>query len=231
MNHWGPAVVVCLLASPLAAHAQSASLFVSVSAGVNVMPHENEETRFAGSAAPEEVGQVSTSTGPALVGAIGRDLRKGLRMQIEVSYRANRIKGDSRLAGEDLGSATERKYGGMVNGLYDLHRSRITPYVGGGVGGQFVHEPNTVSSSGGIEVSVEGGTKIAFAYQLLAGAAFAIRDGLAVIADYHFLDLVGSRTFKGTATIPGAGSLAFTDRSSHDQNHSVVVGIRCAFGG
>ena len=37
MNYWAPVFAVCLLTAPLAAHAQSASVFVSVSAGVNVI--------------------------------------------------------------------------------------------------------------------------------------------------------------------------------------------------
>lgn len=237
MNRLALVFAVCLLGSASGAQAQDAAgAYISLGGGVNLMPHQNRDSRVAGSAAPEEAGQVSMAAGPALVAGIGRGLRgaageKGLRVEVEGSYRANGIRSDSRLIGESFEFATERKYGVMANAIFERTHSRIAPYAGGGIGGQFVHEPDTVSSSGGITVSIDGGTKSAFAYQFIAGARFVIRDTMSITADYRFLGLAVTRTFTGTVTIPGAGSLPFTDSSSHDYNHSVVVGIRCVLGG
>jgi opacity protein-like surface antigen len=221
-----------VLSLPLAAHAQTnGRWYLGVGAGVNVMQHEDEDAHLTAGSSTDERGEVLTATGPALAGAFGRGFHNGLRVEVEGNYRANGIKGETGLSGENLGSATERKYGVMANGLYDFGASRIRPYVGGGIGGQFVHEPDAVSSSGGVTVSLDGGTKSAFAYQFIAGAAFPVRGGLSIAADYRYLGLVGARTYTGTATIPGAGSFDVNVTSSHDKNHSVLVGIRYAFGG
>jgi opacity protein-like surface antigen len=119
----------------------------------------------------------------------------------------------------------------MGNVLYEFGGARVKPYVGGGGGAQIVHEPAAVGSSGGIEVSLTDGTKTSFAYQLIAGAAFPIRHNLSITADYRFLNLVGTRTYTGTATVPGLGTFDVTDKSTHDENHSLVVGLRFGFGG
>ena len=89
-------------------------------------------------------------------------------------------------------------------------------------------------SAHSIDVSVkprDGGVKGALAYQLIGGAAFPIRYGIWFTTEYHYLGLAGTRTYTGTATIPGLGSFDLRDRSSHDANHTVLFGIRCAFGG
>ena len=86
MNRRALAFAVCLFGPVTGAQAQSAGgAYFSLGGGVNVMPHEHEDTRFAGSAAPEEVGQVSMTVGPAPVAGIGRGLpgaadEKGLRV-------------------------------------------------------------------------------------------------------------------------------------------------------
>jgi hypothetical protein len=79
---------------------------------------------------------------------------------------------------------------------------------------------------------VAGGTKSSFAYQLMpAPPSRCTARGLSITAEYRFLSLVGKRTYSGTATVPGAGVLELTDTSSNDMNHSVIFGIRYAFGG
>lgn len=67
---------------------------------------------------------------------------------------------------------------------------------------------------------------------MIAGAAFPIhrKGGLSLTAEYRFLDLTGTRTYTGTATVPGAGVFELTDSSTSDKNHSVLVGIRYGFG-
>lgn len=218
-----------LLALPLAAHAQSTiAPYISVGAGVNKMQQEDVDARLG---TTDVTGEVLTSPGPALTAAFGRGFHKGLRIEVEGTYRANHITGETGLSGEDLGTGTERKYGVMVNGLYEFNGTKVKPYVGGGIGGQFVHEPDAVSSSGGVVVSVNGDTQGSFAYQLIAGAAFPIHRHVAITADYRFLALTGSRTYSGTATVPGLGTFDLTDESSNDKNHSVLVGLRYAFGG
>jgi OOP family OmpA-OmpF porin len=229
MNRRSLVIAMSLLALPIAAQAQTATKgpYFSVGGGVNMMQQEDVDARLG---TMDVTGEVLTSPGPALTGAFGFGLHTGLRLEVEGNYRSNHIKGETGLAGEDLGTGTEKKYGVMVNGLYDFG-SKIKPYIGGGIGGQYVHEPDAVSSSGGVTVSVNGGTQGSFAYQFIAGAAFPVSGKLAITADYRYLGLAGTRTYTGTATVPGLGTFDLTDNSSNDQNHSIVVSIRYAFGG
>jgi OOP family OmpA-OmpF porin len=228
-----------LLALPLAAQAQTGT-YLSVGAGFNKMQEEDVDARLTASPTTDIPGEVVTSVGPAFVFAVGRGLTKNFRMEAEGSFRSNGIKGETGLSGEDFGTGTERKSGLMANGLFDLGGSKVKPYFGGGIGAQFVHEPDASSTTGGVPctqpgcvvVAVAGGTKSSFAYQLIAGAAFSVHSkGLSFTAEYRFLSLVGKRTYSGTATVPGAGVFELTDTSSNDMNHSVIFGIRYAFGG
>jgi opacity protein-like surface antigen len=222
-------LVVSLIALPIAAQAQG--LYLGLGAGFNKMQQEDVDAKLImGGVTTDVPGEVLTGIGPTLSGAIGVGLRSGIRLEVEGNYLSNHIKGESGLSGEDLGTGTERKYGVMGNVLYEFTGSRVKPYFGGGAGLQFVHEPAAVSSSGGVTVSVNEGTQNSFAYQFIAGAGFHISGGLSFTADYRFMSLVGTRTYTGTATIPGVGSFDLTDSSTGDKNHSVVFGLRFGFG-
>ena len=201
-------VTLSFLALPLGAQAQTGT-YLSVGAGFNKMQEEDVDARLTASPTTDIPGEVLTSVGPALVFAVGHGLGKSFRLEAEGSYRSNGITGETGLSGEDFGTGTERKFGIMTNGLFDVGGSRVKPYFGGGIGAQFVHEPDASSTSGGVVVAVAGGTKSSFAYQLIGGAAFPVHGkGLSFTAEYRFLSLVGKRTYTGTATVPGAGVLS-----------------------
>jgi OOP family OmpA-OmpF porin len=219
---------MCLLALPLAAAAQPATgPYLSVGAGFNKMQQEDVDAKLGTMDVP---GEVLTDVGPSVFVAFGVAVHHGLRVEAEGNYLSNHIKGESGLSGEDLGTGTEKKYGLMGNLLYEFG-TRVKPYVGAGAGVQYVHEPDAVSSSGGVEVSVNGGTQSAFAWQFIGGAAFPISKSVSITADYRFLSLVGDRTYTGSATVPGLGTFELSDTSSNDKNHSVVFGVRFGFGG
>jgi opacity protein-like surface antigen len=161
-------------------------------------------------------------------------------VEVEGNYRSNAIDsigaaftGADGLSGDpDIGA--EKKYGAMVNALYEIHGERIAPYFGAGIGGQFVHEPAVNSTSaGGVAVAVAATTTGTFAYQLVAGTAFPIhrQGGLSITAEYRLMSLVGARESTATVTIPGLGAIEVVDSSSHDRNHAVLFGIRYVFGG
>ena len=217
---------VCLLALPLAAAAQpAAGPYLSVGAGFNKMQQEDVDAKLG---TMDVQGEVLTSVGPAMSVAFGVGFHHGLRLEAEGNYLSNHITGESGLSGEDLGSGREKKYGLMGNALYEFG-TRVKPYIGAGAGVQYVHEPDAVSSSGGVVVSVNGGTQSSFAYQFIAGAAVPVNRSVSITVDYRFLSLVGDRTYTGTATVPGLGTFDLTDTSSNDKNHSVVFGVRFAF--
>jgi opacity protein-like surface antigen len=168
--------LVCLIALPSAARAQSGSgTYLSVGGGINKMQRENEDAQLSAPATTENRDKALTSAGPVVSAAFGWRVPRGVRIEIEGQYRSNGITGDTDLSGQNLGSAAERKYGVMANVLYEFNGARIKPYVGGGAGAQVVHEPDSVGSSGGIDVTLTDDTKTSFAYQVIAGAAFPIR--------------------------------------------------------
>jgi OOP family OmpA-OmpF porin len=107
------------------------------------------------------------------------------------------------------GGGNEQKFGGMVNGLYDFYGLSpvVVPYIGAGIGYQ-------AERLSGINQ-----TKGSFAYQAIGGAAFPIDSvpGLAVTAEYRFMGLAGDRTYGNV-------------RSTDNYNHSLLLGLRYAFG-
>ena len=134
--------------------------------------------------------------------SLGWGFGNGLRAEVEGNYRYNSLTGGG-------ASGNEQKYGGMVNGLYDFYGLSpvVVPYVGAGIGYQAER------------LSVFNQTKGSFAYQAIGGAAFPIDSvpGLAVTAEYRFLGLAGNRTYS-------------TAQSTDNYNHSLLLGIRYAFG-
>lgn len=234
MNRTVVLLALSLLALPSAANAQTTrGAYLSVAAGMNKMPQEDMDAVIAGSGTDAVFGEVLTSAGPALVGSAGLGLGHGLRVEVEGAYRANHISGEIGLDNDSHASGTERKSGVMGNVLYEFGGARVRPYFGGGIGSQFAHEPGANTSSGGVSVTIPAQTKASFAYQGIAGAAFPVQRarGLSITAEYRYLALAGTRTYTGTATIPGVGSFPLSDESTSDVNHSVLFGIRYGFGG
>ena len=103
----------------------------------------------------------------------------------------------------------EQKYGAFGNVLYDFNglSPMVVPYLGAGIGYQ-------AERLSGVNT-----TKGSFAYQGILGAAFPIdaAPGLALTAEYRFMGLAGNRTY---------GTVQSTD----NYNHSLLLGLRYAFG-
>lgn len=229
MNRMTLAVAVVVALSPFAAQAQTAgTTYVSVAVGFNKMQHEKVEVHLDGSPAPAVSGELLTKTGPAVVFSIGKSLGSQWRAEVGLDYRSDKIKGESGLQGETNGTGTENKYGVMANALYDFDAWGLHPYLGAGLGGQFVHEPTSHASNGGVTIVVQGATHGSFAYQGIAGLAFPLQSArrMAITFEYRYLVLTGTRTYHGTATVPGSGSFPLTDKSDGDQNHTLLLGLR-----
>ena len=87
------------------------------------------------------------------------------------------------------------------------------PYIGAGAGYQWVQETLSFRGASGSK------TKGAFAYQAIGDAALPILSvpGLAVTAEYRFLGTSGDRNYSGV-------------KLGNDYNHSILLGVRYAFG-
>jgi OOP family OmpA-OmpF porin len=232
MNRMMFIAAISVALSPFAAQAQTASSpYVSVAVGINKMPQEDVNVALVATPGNVTTGEVLTKTGPAVTVSVGKEMGNW-RAELEGSYRSNKIRGESGVAGENHATGTENKYGVMANAIYDFGTSTFHPFLGAGIGGQFVHEPTSSTTNGSVAVTVQGATKGSFAYQGIAGLAFPIQSvrGMTFTIEYHYLALNGDRTYKGTATVPGAGSFALKDTSTGDRNHTVLVGIRFPLG-
>lgn len=200
-----------------AAEAQPvAGPYISLGGGLNIM--QQVPVTNIGGVGVSGV-DLQTNIGGAGVVAGGWGFGNNIRAELEFDYRYNSI---NKVTVQGVGSGTingnEQKYGPMVNVLYDFNdfaavAPLFVPTVGLGVGYQWA--PLSLSA-GGVSASKSAG---AFAYQAILGVAAPIQSvpGLAVTAEYRFLGLAGDRTYG-------------TDKLGNEFNHTVLIGLRYAFG-
>jgi len=224
-------VAATMLALPVAANAQAVNgIYVGAGAGVNIMQQE-EVTGVPGLTTTS--GKFGSTVGPAVVLSLGYGFGNGLRAEIEAGYRYNTLNNMSGFGVSPTGGAKEQKFGGMVNVLYDFNLGwAVNPYVGAGVGYQAVMLQNGYARNTLGGVSISEGTKGAFAYQAIIGAAMPIASapGLALTAEYRFMGLSGSRGYSARTT-PVAGAAVNGNVSfNQNYNHSFLVGVRYNFG-
>ncbi len=131
---------------------------------------------------PPSTGQtIDTDTGFVAGGALGFDYADGIRTELEYRYQTVGIASVTRTGGffdptvitppnDDLNAHLL-----MANFFYDFRNSsRITPFVGLGVGGAFVENENADRDA-------------ALAYQGRAGLSFALNSGFSIDAEYIYL--------------------------------------------
>jgi outer membrane protein OmpA-like peptidoglycan-associated protein len=231
-----------LAAAPIAAKAQAISgLYIGAGAGVNFM--QQETVKSAGfpqrGATPTSAigtlpGHLNSDPGIATVLSVGYGLGNGLRLELEGSYRTNKLKSSGVIGA----GGNEQKYGAMVNALYDFDPSLlglgflpVVPYVGVGAGYQWTqmqsgkfYTPNTLYHTN----DGDGG----FAYQAIAGVSFPIVSvpGLSLTAEYRFMGIAGDRSinYEFASARPGVSTRA-TVKFDDDYNHSILIGVRYAF--
>jgi outer membrane protein OmpA-like peptidoglycan-associated protein len=104
----------------------------------------------------------------------------------------------------------------MGNVLYDIDTgTRITPYVGAGIGTSIVDGDKQRTING----ATLDGDRVAFAYQGIAGASLALDGGWAFTADYRYFATPDVKFKTNT------GVRAETENSSHN----LMIGIRYTF--
>ena len=218
-----------MMALPLVANAQAVNgPYIAGGAGVNFMHDEDIKS----------LGGVSTSAaikhniGPVVVLSGGWGFGNGLRAELEGSFRYNGGNGLNNGGGITSFGGNEQKFGAMANVFYDFVGAvpGVTPYVGVGAGYQWAMLQNNHGAGGGTSIAIDQ-TKGAFAYQAILGAALPITGapGLSLTAEYRFMGMMGDRNYSATVTA-GAASARTTVKLDDNYNHSVLVGIRYAFG-
>jgi outer membrane protein OmpA-like peptidoglycan-associated protein len=117
----------------------------------------------------------------------------------------------------------------MANGYYDLPLGLpVTPYVGAGVGYQFVQFSSHLHQYGS-GYNVTAGTRGSFAYDIIAGLSYPVAPvpGLSLTAEYRFSQLVESRNYESYNVVDSDGVF---DRFGQQENHTVTLGLRYQFG-
>ncbi|HYZ24726.1 MAG TPA: OmpA family protein [Rhodopila sp.] len=230
MKFRNAALAATMLALPLTAKAQNfmgvpfTGLYVGAGLGVNIMQDEDAQLRTFAPTVTDS-GKLETRVGPAANVYVGGSLY-GLRLEVEGAYRYNTFHGNG-VGGQ------EQKFGPMVNVLYDLTGlvPYVAPYVGVGVGYQWVQDRNVYVAGPGGVIRGKTGTNGSLAYQGIIGAALPVSPSLAITADYRFMGLVGTRDYQATGTLVGVpGTVPAQIRLGGDYNHTIMIGVRYTFG-
>jgi len=227
-------LVLCGLAVPCLAAAQPVSgPYVSLGAGINILPDEVERP-YDGYGPVKRL--YGFDPGPAAFASVGWGFGNGLRLEAEGDYANNHIR-KAVLHEPERAGGFEQQYGGFVNALYDLSLGLpVTPYVGLGAGYQVIGLDNI--NSGGIGSAPGRGdeTKGAFAYQAIAGLSYPLPvAGLSLTAEYRFIGVLTPPAYDRSN---GSGNTVFFNgvytpsRATFGNifNNEILVGLRYEFG-
>lgn len=131
----------------------------------------------------------------------------GLRADVELSYRRNRV--DSQTSGgvtNYVSGVETHAFSYLVNAWYDIPTgTSFMPYLGGGIGGTTI----TFDNAGDVD------NDTVFAWQLGGGVGFAMMSGIVFFADYRWLATQDMRVK------PGAPPLEMEYSS-----HNLMFGVR-----
>jgi outer membrane protein OmpA-like peptidoglycan-associated protein len=228
-----------ILALPLAAQAQPVTgFYVGAAAGLNWMQDSDMSLAAnSGQVGAARNGSASFDMGYAVVLSAGYGYGNGLRAEIEANYRysdSDRISGFGNAAAAVRTDGGVASYGVMLNAFYDFDMgpgSFFYPYVGAGVGYMNINPDglSQTSRANAANVVQVVGNEWQFAYQAIIGAAFPISaaPGLSLTAEYRYVAALDSKVdayvFRPTGRTRTTAEMEYA-------NHSVMVGLRYAFG-
>jgi len=168
----------------------------------------------------------------------GYGLGNGLRFELEGNYIDNNLHKTTGTTYPTRSGGTQENYGVFANALFDFDVGLpyLFPYVGAGVGYEQTHwhAIKDFGNNAGVNTVTYGnGYYNNFAYQAILGAAYPIPGvpGLSLTAEYRFVGVgIDDDSFAGKkVTTPGGTAKGNLDPTS-DFNHSVMFGVRYAFG-
>ncbi|MFT2093281.1 OmpA family protein [Acidiphilium multivorum] len=202
---------------PAAAMAQPVTgPYVSLGLGYNIM--SSRTVKSGPSALVTSAGKTKALFHNGFTGqaSVGYGFGNGFRVELEGDYFSNQVAKLHIGNAQYTASGKEQKYGVMANALYDFDIGvpYVYPYVGAGVGYQFLEWNNAGTSALRIN-----GTPGTFAYQAIAGLAFPIpaAPGLSATVEYRYLGTTSSVSYRSAA-----GSVKVGDEG----NNMLMVGLR-----
>lgn len=155
----------------------------------------------------------------------------GPRVEIELGKRTSDVESFGSAGSVGPGKGDLSLGTAMVNGFYDFDTgSRVTPYVGAGVGLARVEANGIARDIAGCCTGYVSGDDEVLGWQLIAGVAIQLTGGLALTVDYRYLG-TGDGTFGyGTGCTPSGTSCLVSGKL--DQNFTAQLfslGLRWAF--
>jgi outer membrane protein OmpA-like peptidoglycan-associated protein len=163
-----------LVAMSAPAYAQLDGWYLGIGAGVDL----GGDVDVSGTGINTDVDR---DLGFGVVGTVGYAFTMGLRLELELGYRANDVGDISGVAG---GGGDTDTIDAMVNAIYGFNTgSDFTPYIGGGVG-YLQHSFDSVTPIGGAIVDDDDG---GLAYQGIIGLGYALTPGIELFVDYRYL--------------------------------------------
>jgi OOP family OmpA-OmpF porin len=223
-----------VLALPVAALAQPVTgLYIGAGGGPNYQMNERIEPSSA-LGTPEMTEKYNI--GGTGVASVGYGLGNGLRVEIEGNYRYDDIKSIHSYPGVSSSGGYQENYGVMANALYDFDVGipSFFPYIGAGAGYEWVHWHNVgaVASDGSFNTNTTDVSEN-FGYQGIIGVSYPMpMPGLSASLEYRFLgvlnptDAMQGQNLSGVPLHQAEGNVDF----KNDYNHSIMLGLRYAFG-
>lgn len=142
-----------------------------------------------------------------------------VRVEGELGFRRNNLSSFTNSTGDFSPDGSIGGVSGMANIYYDFDTgTRFTPYLGGGLGGLDLSE-NHVAAGG---VGVVNDSRLAFAYQGIAGISYAVDEALSIKADYRYLRTADEGLNLQPSYGGGYGSGAYA-------SHAIMIGFTYKF--
>ena len=218
-----PKVLICgaiIAGCTLAAWGQSTGFYVKADAGGNITQNADLK-EFFGPVAPGTKVKFDPGFRAGLAG--GYQFTDWLAAEAEIGYLENRI--DSITGADRIHNAWFGNVPFLVNGkLQYPNSSRLTPYMGAGVGFS-----EALIDVGQIDI---GGTSLhgdladtVLAYQAFAGLRYALSDRMGLSLEYRYFAADGA-TWRADFT---AGTASDTMRMGQTQTHAVSLALDFRF--
>jgi outer membrane protein OmpA-like peptidoglycan-associated protein len=222
-----PVAVMTALFTCGAANAQGTEgVYVGVGAGLSLLERQSTtlDVLMGTSSTVVASKPVGFRGGAGVVATVGYAFGNGFRIEADGNY----------LDSTQTHSSDETKFGGFVNGAYDIDVGLgwAYPYVGLGVGYESVnwHAIMVGDSAGALAPFSVKGDAGNFAFQVIVGVAIPIDavPGLAITAEYRYINVPGSRGFNGVQTTSVTPATARV-KTTGDASHTMLVGMRYTF--
>jgi outer membrane protein OmpA-like peptidoglycan-associated protein len=200
-------------------------------------------TSDSGLSTPRHLMSREWGTGFVGVLSLGYGFGNGLRLELEDSFRTYQSDSAKVFNRNTDGGGTFNAYSAMFNVLYDIDLTRlglntraVVPYIGVGLGYTLWQWQDVRGSAplpaGGMATQLIDDQQGTVTYQAIAGLAFPIEavPGLSFTAEYRFMDDFENPKMTVQVTNTRTGATRPQTAEVGDQNQSVLLGLRYAFG-